>query len=82
VNHVLGLKSDGTVVASGSNSNDQLEVDTWKNVEKIYTGYRTSYGVKENGRVVAAGYGYGGMTYLSAKSPMGVLQFWRTAIDW
>jgi alpha-tubulin suppressor-like RCC1 family protein/predicted RNA-binding Zn-ribbon protein involved in translation (DUF1610 family) len=82
VDYVLGLKSDGTVVASGDDSSNQLEVDTWKNVEKLYTGYRTSYGVKKNGSVTAAGYGYGGVAYVSAKSPIGVLKFWMSAFDW
>jgi hypothetical protein len=70
------------VVASGDNGENQLAVDAWKNVEKIYASYRTSYGVRENGTVAAAGYGYGGMTYVSAKSPIGVLKFWMSACDW
>jgi hypothetical protein len=80
--YVLGLKSDGTVVASGENGLNQLNVDSWKNVKKIYTGRWTSYGIKENGTVVATGYAYGGMTYVSARSPIGMVKFWLTVFHW
>ena len=38
--HTVGLKSDGTVVAVGSNSDGQCNVDAWTNVSQISTGYQ------------------------------------------
>ena len=35
-NHVVGLKSDGMVVATGSNNDGQCNVMGWNNVSKIY----------------------------------------------
>jgi alpha-tubulin suppressor-like RCC1 family protein len=80
--HVLGLKEDGTVVAAGDNHVNQLETDDWKDIEKIYTGYLTSYGVRSDGSVAFAGYGYGGMSYVSSKSPVGVVKFWISTFHW
>lgn len=52
---VLGLKSDGTVVGSGSNSQGQLNVGDWKQITGISAGNSHSVGVKEDGTVVCAG---------------------------
>ena len=80
--HVLGLKSDGTVVAAGSNGSNQLAVEDWKHVVSISAGDLNSYGIQENGKVEAAGNALAGLTYLKAKSPLGVLKFWYGALKW
>ena len=80
--HVLGLKSDGTVVAAGSNGSNQLAVEDWKHVVSISAGDLNSYGIQENGKVEAAGNALAGLTYLKAKSPLGVLEFWYGALKW
>lgn len=76
VAHMIGLKSDGTVLAMGDNNFHQNETDGWTDIVSIYTGEFTSFGIDKNGKVSASGYGVSGMTYLTPRSPIGVLQFW------
>lgn len=80
--HALGVKSDGTVVAAGSNGSNQLAVEDWKHIVSVSTGDLNSFGIQENGTVEAAGNGLGGLTYLKAKSPLGVLDFWYRSLKW
>jgi alpha-tubulin suppressor-like RCC1 family protein len=54
--HVLGLKSDGTVVAMGSNDDGQCDVSTWKDIIFIEAGHYYSIGIKRNGTLVVAGF--------------------------
>ena len=53
--HTVGVKSDGTVVAAGLNKDGQCDVQNWKNIVAVYTGYRRTIGLKSDGTVVAAG---------------------------
>jgi hypothetical protein len=53
--HTLGLKSDGTVVAMGSNSDGQGNVADWRDIIAIEAGPFFSLGIRRNGAVVAAG---------------------------
>ena len=53
--HTVGLRSDGTVVAAGSNSYGQCNVDEWSNIARIAAGAHHTVGLKKNGTVVAAG---------------------------
>ena len=80
--HVLGVKSDGTVVAAGSNGSNQLDTERWNHVVSVSAGDLTSFGIRENGKVESAGYGIGGLTYVKAKSPIGLLKFWYSALKW
>lgn len=80
--HVLGVKSDGTVVAAGSNGSNQLDTEGWNHVVSVSAGDLTSFGIRENGKVESAGYGIGGLTYVKAKSPIGLLKFWYSALKW
>ena len=58
--HTVGLKSNGTVVAVGSNSSGQCDVSGWRDITAVSTGYRHTVGLKSNGTVVAVGnYYYG-----------------------
>lgn len=60
--HIVGLKSDGTVVATGLNSHHQCDVSTWKDVIAISTGDTYTLGLKKDGRVLLAGAEmYGGL---------------------
>ena len=61
--HLLGLKSDGTVVAYGNNDNNQCDVSKWKNIVAVSGGSNHSLGLQANGRVVAAGKGEYGNNY-------------------
>lgn len=53
--HILGLKKDGTVVASGGNDRGQSNVSGWKDIVQVCAGYNTSLGLKSDGTVVSAG---------------------------
>ena len=53
--HTLGLKNDGTVVASGSNKYGQCDLDDWKNIISVRGGNYHTVGLKKDGTVVAKG---------------------------
>lgn len=53
--HSLGAKSDGTVLAVGSNSFNQCSVGSWTNIIAVSAGDTHSLGLRSNGTVVAAG---------------------------
>ena len=54
--HVIGLKSDGTVVATGKNDESQCDmIRTWKNIVAIAGGSYHSVGLKSDGTVVVQG---------------------------
>lgn len=54
--HVVGLKSNGTVVAVGDNYYGQCNVSDWKDIIAIYAGYSHTVGIKADGTVVAVGF--------------------------
>ena len=54
-NHLIGLRSDGTVSACGDNNCDQCEVDIWENVIEVSAGKNFSVGLKSDGTVLVAG---------------------------
>ena len=53
--HDVGLKSDGTVVATGDNTYNQCNTSSWTDIKVISAGDRHTVGVKEDGTVVATG---------------------------
>ena len=53
--HTVGLRSDGTVVAVGQNSDGQCEVSGWKDIVAVSAGEAFTVGVKSDGTVVAVG---------------------------
>ena len=53
--HTVGLKKDGTVLASGSNEFGQCDVDEWENITAIDAGYYHTIALTEEGKVLAAG---------------------------
>ena len=50
-----GLKSDGTVVATGENSDGQCDVEEWEDIIAISASGNYTVGLKSDGTVVAAG---------------------------
>lgn len=52
---LLGLKRDGTVVATGNNESGQLEVSGWHDIVAIAAGDWISIGLKSDGTLVIAG---------------------------
>ncbi|MEN6417461.1 MAG: protein kinase [Clostridiaceae bacterium] len=57
---VIGLKSDGTVVAAGDNEYGQKNVRTWQNIVAIYAGTRNAYSLDVNGELYCTDYNSGG----------------------
>jgi len=51
----LGLKSDGTVLAVGSNWDGQCDVDGWTDIKYVAAGGQHSVGLRHDGTVVATG---------------------------
>ncbi len=58
--HVVGLRSDGTVVAVGKNEDGRCNVNEWTDIVSVATGSYHTVGLRSDGTVVAAGgNGYG-----------------------
>lgn len=58
--HTLGLKKDGTVLATGSTKYGRCDVADWTNIVSVAAGGYHSVGLKADGTVVAVGgMGYG-----------------------
>ncbi len=53
--HTVGLKSNGTVVAAGSNASGQCDVDDWEDIIQVTAGVYHTVGLKDDGAVAAAG---------------------------
>ena len=53
--HTVGLRSDGTVVASGSEVEGQCEVGGWSDIVAIAAGGQHTVGLRSDGTVVAVG---------------------------
>ena len=53
--HTVGLRSDGTVVAVGSNAYGQCDVSEWRDIMEIAAGEEHTVGLKSDGTVVAVG---------------------------
>lgn len=53
--HLVGLRVDGTVVASGSNEYGQCDVSHWSNIIAIAAGNSHTVGVTTNGEVLSVG---------------------------
>lgn len=54
--HLLGLKKDGKVVATGGrNDNGENNVSKWTEIVQVCAGYDFSLGLKRDGTVVSAG---------------------------
>ncbi len=54
-NHTLGIKSDGTVIAAGSNENGRSDVGGYKDVVEVSAGYHHTVILKTDGTVDVIG---------------------------
>ena len=63
--HIVGLKSDGTVVAVGDNECGQCNVSDWTDIVAISAGNAYTVGLKSDGTVVAVGSNYYGQCDVS-----------------
>jgi len=55
MHYTVGLKSDGTVVATGVNHRGQCDVGNWTDIAQIAAGSDHTVGLKSDGTVVAVG---------------------------
>ena len=53
--HSVGLRQNGTVVATGVNSDHQCDVGDWVDIVAISAGDRHTVGLREDGTVIAVG---------------------------
>lgn len=53
--HIVALRCDGTVVATGDNTQGQCNVSDWRDIIAIATGENHTVGLKSDGTVVAVG---------------------------
>ena len=53
--HIVGLRSNGTVVATGKNDGGQCDVSDWSNIVAIAAGGWHTVGLRSDGTVVAVG---------------------------
>ena len=53
--HSLGLRADGTVVATGDNGKGQCAVSSWQDVVAISAGDTYSLGLRADGTMLVAG---------------------------
>ena len=61
--YTVGLKSDGTVVAVGSNQDGECDVEDWTDIVAVSAGFWHTVGLKSDGTVVAVGRNYGVSTW-------------------
>ena len=73
-NHTIGVKSDGTLVAAGSNKSEygltgeetgQCQISNWNNIVSVAAGGCYTVGLKADGTVIARGYNYAGKCNVS-----------------
>ena len=55
IGHVVGLKSDGTAVATGDNTSSQCDVGSFRDVSKIYCRDNLTVGITKDGKVLSMG---------------------------
>ena len=65
--HVVGLKTDGRVVAAGLNDNGQCNTQQWRDIVAVSAGSRFTAGLKSDGSLVITGGEVAGSTYSNSK---------------
>ena len=69
--HTVGLKSDGTVVATGSNGFGKCDVGGWRDIVAVAAGEEHTVALKSDGTVVATGYKWLGQCDVSDWTDIG-----------
>jgi len=64
-NHIVGVKSDGTVLACGNNVHGQCNVSDWTDIVSVDTSSSHTVGLKKDGTVVAVGQNHDGQCDIS-----------------
>ena len=87
--HTVGLKADGTVVATGDDGTaflnkdkDCCALEDWKNIVAISAGSGSTIGLTADGDVKTAGYDDSGKTTIAKKwHDMMVYEDWKDRIS-
>lgn len=58
--HIVGVKEDGTVLATGENDSGQCEVSDWRNIVSVAAGRLHTVGLRSDGTVIATGFNNSG----------------------
>jgi hypothetical protein len=72
--HTVGFKSDGTVVAVGSNARGQCDVGGWTDIIQVSAGGGHTIGLKSDGTVVAVGWNKYGQCDVGSRSWTDIIQ--------
>ena len=62
----VGVKSDGTVIATGSDYNCRCDVDDWADIVAVSAGKDYTIGLRSDGTTVAVGNNYDGQCDVGA----------------
>jgi len=65
--HVVGLKTDGRVVAVGSNESGQCNTRQWRDITAVSAGSRFTAGLKSDGSLIVTGGTVNGSTQSNSK---------------
>lgn len=60
LHHTVGLKTDGTVIATGNNDYGKCDVSSWSDIVQINAFFNDTIGLKSDGTVVATGENHAG----------------------
>jgi len=76
--HTVGIRPDGTVVATGNNDDGQCNVDGWTDIGFVAAGFSHTVGFEEGGTVVATGNNDDGQCNVGGWTEIGLV----VAGDW
>jgi hypothetical protein len=76
--HTVGIRPDGTVVATGNNDDGQCNVDDWTDIGFVAAGFSHTVGLEEDGTVVATGNNDDGQCNVDGWTDIGLV----VAGDW
>ena len=74
--NVIGLKKDGTVVVTGSNSWGQKEAEKWTDIIAVKAFGSSVYGIKKDGTILEAGFCLHGGPLNGFDYDLGDLKLW------
>jgi len=76
--HTVGIRPDGTVVATGNNDDGQCNVGGWADIGLVAAGFSHTVGLEEGGTVVATGNNDDGQCNVGGWADIGLV----VAGDW
>lgn len=75
--HIVGLRSDGTVVATGlDNQYNKIQVSDWTDIVEVYTTDKYTVGLKSDGTVVGTGLNIDGCLNVSNWTDIASIRVW------